>query len=500
MNHTFSADLSANFALALSTAVGLLAVFVQSVRGEGLPPQPPARHMEAFRVAPVFGDGMVLPRDTAVPVWGWGPAGLKVKVSIAGQGREATIAADGTWQVRLAPMKAAKNLEMKVTGAGAITFKRVAIADVKPLLDSVRKGLVDPRATAETVALFHNLKLYSKRNMLVGQQDPDVTYADQKGETDIKRTTGSDPAVWGSDFMHITHAGNTGKGWFHEQELRIIGLASAAYDKGMVNIFCWHFQEPYAEKTFYAKDMDKEARGKAFRSLLPGGEKHEWYKGKLRKVADVVGNIKGSNGTLSPVIFRPFHEFDGSWFWWGKDYCSSKEFQDCWRFTVTYLRDDLKVRNLLYAFSPDCGFNSEREYLERYSGDAYVDVVGFDDYSDFENNRVAAAAKKLSIISDYAKKHGKLAALTEAGYRNKEVPRNLYTGTYGAALADPSLEIAFMMFWRQGKQGKSEYFVPVPGCDTADDFLQFANGPRPLFLSGLKNVYSVPASRPLAAE
>ena len=57
-----------------------------------------------------------------------------------------------------------------------------------------------------------------------------------------------------------------------------------------------------------------------------------------------------------------------------------------------------------------------------------------------------------------------------------------------------------MMFWRQGKQGKSEYFVPVPGCDTADDFLQFANGPRPLFLSGLKNVYSVPASRPLAAE
>lgn len=362
--------------------------------------------------------------------------------------------------------------------------------DLPATAKEARKLVVDPMATPQTLALFCNLKRYSKRHTLVGQQDPDVRFDGARGETDLKSLTGSDPAVWGSDFMQITHAGNTGNGWYHDEERRIIGLASSAYDRGMVNIFCWHFQEPYSEKTFYSGDMDKESQARAFRAILPGGEKHEWYKRKLRKVAGVVGSIKGANGTLSPVIFRPFHEFDGSWFWWGRKYCTAGEFKQCWRFTVKYLRDDLKVHNLLYAFSPDCGFNSEEDYLERYPGDEFADIVGFDDYSDFEGNRVQAAAKKLAIVSNYAKKHRKIAALTELGYRKSPVPRDLYTGYYGAALADPSLEIAFMMFWRQGRQGKSGYFVPVPGCDTADDFLKFAHSGRPVLLAGVTGLYS----------
>ena len=390
-----------------------------------------------------------------------------------------------------------------VTGLVAMSsfvFSNVAVADIKPMLEAVRGRLADVHATPETAALFCNLKFYSKGHTFIGQQDPEVSFTGQAGETDIKRTTGSDPAVWGSDFMQITHVKNTGKSWWHDEENRIIGRARAAYDKGMINIFCWHFQEPFDQATFNSKDMKKENLDKAFRSLLPGGEKHEWYKQKLRKVADVVGNIKGADGTLSPVIFRPFHEFDGDWFWWGKKYCTAKEFQDCWRFTVKFLRDEMKVHNLLYAFSPDCRFNSEKEYLERYPGDDWVDVVGFDDYSDFEGNNVQAAAAKLAIISDYAKKHMKVAALTELGYRKEPVPANLYTGIYGKALADPSLEIAFMMFWRQGRQGKSGYFVPVPGCPTTGDFLEFAKGPRFLFLSELKHIYSVPAFRQTVAS
>lgn len=486
----------------LCSGIGLLiAVLCPSVSGEGLPLHAKDQSATAFRVAPVFCDGMLLPSDAPIEVWGWGPGGTRVSVSAGGQTRETSITPEGGWRVQLAPMKAASGLEMKVSGAGSNTFRNVSVGDVKSALTPVRKLLVDPHATVETVALFYNLKMYPKRHTLIGQQDPEVSYTGQSGETDIKRTTGSDPAVWGSDFMQITHAKNTGgKGWFHDEERRIIGLASAAYDKGMVNVFCWHFQEPYDEKTFYRKDMDKANVQKAFRSILPGGEKHEWYKRKLRKVAQVVGDIRGSNGTAAPVIFRPFHEFDGDWFWWGKPYCSAGEFQECWRFTVKYLRDELKVHNLLYAFSPDCHFNSEKEYLERYPGDAYVDLVGFDDYSDFEGNRAAAAAAKVAIISQYARKHMKLAALTEVGYRKQPVPANLYTGYYGAVLADQSVELAFMMFWRQGRAGKSEYFVPVPGCDTVADFLKFANGPKPLFLSSVKNLYSVPAFHPLQPE
>jgi len=201
--------------------------------------------------------------------------------------------------------------------------------------------------------------------------------------------------------MHITHQANDGaKNWFHDQEVKIVRLAAAAYDQGMVNVFCWHLREPYAEKSFDTKKMPAESRRKAFRSLLPGGENHDWYRRKLAKIAAVVRVIEGRDGTLAPVAFRPFPECDGDWFWWGKPSCSAEEFKACRRFTVRHLRDELGAHNPLYAFSPDCRFVTERDYLERYPGDEFVDVVGFDDYADFEAHRPEVAARKLALVSD----------------------------------------------------------------------------------------------------
>ena len=361
---------------------------------------------------------------------------------------------------------------------------------------AVRKLLVDPKATPETVALFYNLKWSAKRRILIGQQNPDVAFLGAAGESDIKKVTGNDPAVWGSQIRESSVVRKDGKNLFHEDLQTNLRLAAAAYDKGMVNTFWWCLTEPYAEQKLLRDDLPREVLQKAFRSILPGGENHEWYKGKLRKVAGILGSIKGRDGTLAPIIFRPFHEFDGSWFWWGKDYSTAAEFQSCWRFTVNYLRDECKAHNLLYAFSPDCGFTSEETYLERYPGDAYVDVVGFDDYADFESNNVAAAAAKILIVSNYAKNHRKLAALTELGYRKQPVPRDLYTARFGAALADPSLELAYLMFWRQGRSAKEGYFVPPPGADTLDDFLKFARESKLGFLPKTRSLYAIDLAAP----
>lgn len=354
---------------------------------------------------------------------------------------------------------------------------------------AVRKLLVDPDATPETVALFYNLKQSAKHRILIGQQNPDETFLAAAGESDIRKVTGNDPAVWGSQIRESSVVRKDGKNLFHEDLQKNLRFAAAAYDKGMVNTFWWCLTEPYAEQKWLRDDLPREVLQKAFRSILPGGVNHDWYKGKLRKVAGILGSIKGRDGTLAPVIFRPFHEFDGSWFWWGKDYSTAAEFQSCWRFTVNYLRDECKAHNLLYAFSPDCTFTSENAYLERYPGDAYVDVVGFDDYADFEKNDVAAAAAKILIVSNYAKNHRKLAALTEVGYRKQPVPRDLYTARFGAALADPSLELAYLMFWRQGRSDKDGYFVPPPGADTVGDFLKFTRDSKLGFLPESRSLY-----------
>ena len=358
---------------------------------------------------------------------------------------------------------------------------------------AIGNALVDKNATPETVALFYNLqKLAAAGKTLVGQQDPNVLSTRREGPSNIKWVSGKELAVWGHDFMDIAKGTmpdatnrDSVRTAAERQAERSLNYVINAYDEGMVNVFCWHLRAP-SPLSFYARELTDEQKQTMFRSLLPGGAHHEWYKEQLRTIADFAGKVKGKNGTLSPLIFRPFHEFDGDWFWWGEPFCTPQEYIDCWRFTVKYLRDDLGVRNFLYAFSPDNRFNTEEKFLERFPGNEYVDIIGFDNYSDYENNRIEAAATKLAIISNYAIKNGKLAALTEVGYRNNPIPPDLYTGFYGKSFAEPSLQIAFFMFWRGSN------YVPAPDSPLAGNFMEFINSPRWVLLPDIGNLYAFP--------
>ena len=90
--------------------------------------------------------------------------------------------------------------------------------------------------------------------------------------------------------------------------------------------------------------------------------------------------------------------------------------------------------------------------------------------------------RESSVVRKDGKNHRKLAALTELGYRKQPVPRDLYTARFGAALADPSIELAYLMFWRQGTSEKDGYFVPPPGAGTLGDFLKFVRESKLGFL------------------
>jgi len=80
-------------------------------------------------------------------------------------------------------------------------------------------------------------------------------------------------------------------------------------------------------------------------------------------------------------------------------HCTAADYKTLYQFTVTYLRDSLGVRNFMYAWSPDKNFNSEAEYLERYPGDEYVDLVGTDNYGDLTVGvSPAVAANKLALV------------------------------------------------------------------------------------------------------
>lgn len=350
-----------------------------------------------------------------------------------------------------------------------------------------KPALVDSKATKQTKALYANLKRVSKKSILFGHQNATEYGHGWSGDpdrSDVKSVVGSHPALIGVDFNGIASPRDPESA--QAQAARLRKAIVEQYDRGGAIAACCHLSNPVTGGGFNFR----EGEGDTVKELLPGGSHHEAFKRILANIADFAKSCRGKDGNLVPIVFRPWHEFDGDWFWWGRAHCTVEEFTALYRLTVTELRDVNGVHNLVYAFSPDCRFNTEAEFLERYPGDAWVDLVGFDDYADFGRDRydLVAGLKKLTIVSDYAKRHGKVAAFTETGLESIPNP-TWYTETLLRTLKSPGLELAFVMVWRNDQRSPTHYYAPFPGHPAVADFQRFYDDPFTLFQKDLRPLY-----------
>lgn len=346
---------------------------------------------------------------------------------------------------------------------------------------------IDKQATSETRALFYNLKKLSKKHTLFAHQHATEYghgWSGQNDRSDVKSVTGSHPAVIGVDLSGFS--GQSPEAIKRAKE-NVKQNVIDTYNRGGVTTVAWHFSNPISPGSFYWVDSLSKP---AVKYLIPGGEAHEKYKEILEGIANWANTTKGADGKLVPMIFRPYHEFDGGWFWWGKPHTSREDFISLWKFTVSYLRDSLGVHNFIYAFSPDNQFTTEEAFLERYPGDQWVDLVGMDNYGDMGRDRYALdlAAKKLQVISDYAKKKGKLAAFTETGLES--IPDTTWwTNTLLKVMKSDHLQLAYVLVWRNDTKSRTHFYAPFPGQVSVPDFLKFYQDPYTLFENDLKHIY-----------
>ncbi|MDR0546495.1 MAG: glycoside hydrolase family 26 protein, partial [Dysgonamonadaceae bacterium] len=306
--------------------------------------------------------------------------------------------------------------------------------------------------------------------------------------SDVKTAVGSHPAVVGHDFQFFTFVNQSDSSITAEQN-RLSKLISEQYNRGGVVTMAWHFPNPVSGHSFYWEEEPVAA----VPAIIPGGSHHEIYKNILKRVAGFAHSTKGANGELVPMISRPYHEFDGDWFWWGKSHCTAGEYKQLWRFTVSYLRDSLDVHNFIYAFSPDCKFTTEAEYLERYPGDEWVDMVGVDNYHDFGRDAGGSLAEGISdlkIVSDFALKHNKLAAFTETGLES--IPDTLWwTNTLLSALKTSGGKFCYVLVWRNDSESPAHYYASPAGHPSHANFVEFYNDPFTLFADDLMDVYKL---------
>jgi mannan endo-1,4-beta-mannosidase len=198
-------------------------------------------------------------------------------------------------------------------------------------------------------------------------------------------------------------------------------------------------------------------------------------------------------GVKVPVLFRPWHEHTGSWFWWGQEHCTPEQYKALWQLTTSRLKDK-GVVNALYAYSPGTEPDgNEAKYMERYPGDDVIDLIGLDCYcwapeadTTQITNYATTLDKNLGMVCAIAKKRQKAVALTETGYECLK-KKDWWTATLA-----PILErhpISYVLVWRNAHNRENHFFAPYPGQQSASDFIRFYNDKRTLFLQDLNGLY-----------
>lgn len=352
--------------------------------------------------------------------------------------------------------------------------------------------LVDKKATKKTKALYKNLKMLAGKGVMFGHEDDQaygIDWKAEKGRSDVKDLVGDYPAIHGWD------VGGIGRNPYNLDSVNfedMLKWIKQAYKRGGINTISWHMEN-------LASDGSSWEKTPVVKDMLVGGKYHQTYKKNLDALAGFLRKCK-VGFTPIPIIFRPFHEHNGSWFWWAKGFCTEDEYKALWRFTVTYLVEEQQVHNLIFAYSPDRSrmevSNSREEYFYGYPGDDYVDVLGLDNYWDVgrsNNEKPIEGQRKdfvesLQLVVGLAKEKGKVAALTETGL-DKLTHQNWFTQFILNPLktSPEASQISYFLVWRNAHKG--HHYVPYQGHHCVEDFKAFKQDSLTLFEADLPKMY-----------
>ena len=321
--------------------------------------------------------------------------------------------------------------------------------------------------------LISRLKgLVKEGKIIYGHQD-DLLYghswklaedATEFTQSDVFATCGKYPAVYGTDLggIEIGWDASLDKNRFDH----IRASAVAHHERGGVVTFSWHLRNPLT-----GGDTWDVTSTEVVKSVLPGGEKHEMFMGWLKNAADFMVSIKTADGELVPIIWRPWHEHTGSWFWWGQNICTTEQFKALWKMTYDYMMTERGMTNLVWAYSPGAGGLTPELFAERYPGDDMVDMVGFDCYQYATDEMYLSDMKTaLDVTAAFAKEHNKIVAVTETGYEG--IPSSdWWTKVLYESLKD--YPVSYVLTWRNACDMEHHFYAPFPGHISADDFKAF---------------------------
>jgi len=244
---------------------------------------------------------------------------------------------------------------------------------------------VDPQATPEAKELLEFLYDISGKHILSGQHD--YPMSGPYFYNFAFATTGKYPALMGRD-LGFSDPG-TLDGINYRQHT--VDDLIKAHNQGTIVTLMWHAVPPTMQEpvTFRGGIQSKITDEQWIQLTTPGTPLHERWKSQVDAIVPYLIQLQLAK---VPVIWRPYHEMNGGWFWWGKK-PGPDGYAKLYRMLFDRLVSFHGIHNLLWVFNANQVFGSVGPYADYYPGNDIIDILATDVYRTFESSDYEALLK-----------------------------------------------------------------------------------------------------------
>ena len=226
---------------------------------------------------------------------------------------------------------------------------------------TTQRILTNRNPSPEAARLYEYLCDVYGTAILSGQQEnPHKDDCDKEMEY-IRETTGKLPAIRGLDYIHDDFEG-------------VNERAKKWHAQGGIVTICWHWGIPPHGIGYPSSQLEIDMEEAL-------DETSELYREMVARMDEVAQALKELQKCHIPVLFRPLHEFDGAWFWWGKG--GKEKFIRLWRLMYDRFTNYHQLNHLIWVL----GYSGEVKD-GWYPGDDTVDIIGADVYAEGEHERL----------------------------------------------------------------------------------------------------------------
>ena len=219
----------------------------------------------------------------------------------------------------------------------------------------MKRQLCDVNAIPEAVRLYDYLCSLQGQHCLTGQQESNWCGTQEHEINYLVMQTGRMPAIRGLDFLDNDFGG-------------VVRRAADWHARGGVVTICWHTGPDFASSYHECRECELDWDA----AFTPGTQAHHDL---LTGMDRAVPYLRRLQGMGIPVLWRPFHEMDGKWFWWGRG--GAEGFVRLWRLMHDRYVNVHGLHNLIWVL----GFSdAPGDLAPWYPGDDVVDVLGGDSY------------------------------------------------------------------------------------------------------------------------